>query len=192
MADGALTRESEGNRSGVWHHPALRIAILYLVARVVTALFFFGASALSGVASRFGFHAAFGTLVMGWDAQWYWFTAENGYPATLPLTPDGKTAENPWAFLPVYPYLAKMLGIPLGGWPVAAVLVSLVAGYLAALVLYRMLTMKLDATAATWAVVFFASGPLAALFQVGYAEALFMLWLLLALWLLMRRRYGWL
>jgi hypothetical protein len=192
MADGALAHQGEATAAGVWQRPALRIAILYVAARVVTTLFFLGASALSGPASRFGLHAAFGTLVMGWDAQWYWFTAENGYPSTLPLTPDGKVMENQWAFLPLYPYLAKLLGIPLGGWPVAAVVVSLVAGYLTALVLYRMLTMKLDATAATWAVVFFASGPLAALFQVGYAEALFMLWLLLALWLVMRRRYGWL
>ena len=45
---------------------------------------------------------------------------------------------------------------------------------------------------ATWAVVFFAAGPLAALFQVGYAESLFLLWLFLALWCVMRRRYGWL
>lgn len=191
MADGSVTTARVEVR-GLWHRPVVRIAILYLAARVITTLFFFGASALSGIGSRFGLHAAFGTLVMGWDAQWYWFTAENGYPSTLPLTPDGKVQENQWAFLPLYPYLSKIVGIPLGGWPIAAVLVSLVAGYLACLVLYRLLTRKLDTTAATWAVVFFASGPLAALFQVGYAEALFLLWLMLALWLVMRRRYGWL
>ena len=43
-----------------------------------------------------------------------------------------------------------------------------------------------------WAVAFFAAGPLAALFQVGYAESLYLLWLFLALWCVMRRRYGWL
>lgn len=191
MADGTVT-DVRAVGAGVWQRPAVRIAILYIAARVVTTLFFFAASSLSGIGSRFGLHAAFGTLVMGWDAQWYWYTAENGYPSTLPLTPDGKVQENQWAFLPLYPYIAKVLGIPLGGWPVAAVIVSLVAGYLASLVLYRLLRRNLDATAATWAVVFFASGPLAALFQVGYAEALFLLWLMLALWLVMRRRYAWL
>ena len=50
----------------------------------------------------------------------------------------------------------------------------------------------MDRRAATWAVAFFAAGPLAALFQVGYAESLFLLWLFLALWCVMRRRYGWL
>ena len=39
---------------------------------------------------------------------------------------------------------------------------------------------------------FFASGPLAALFQVGYAEALNLFWLFCALWCVARRRYGWL
>lgn len=192
MADGTLTRDEPGALERAWQHPALRVAVLYVAARVVTTLFFFGASALSGPASRFGMRAAFGTLVMGWDAQWYWFTAENGYPSTVPVNPQGQVTENQWAFLPLYPYLAKLVGIPLGGWPVAAVFISLVAGYLSALVLFRMLRLKLDATASTWAVLFFVSGPLAALFQVGYAEALFMLWLLLALWLLMQRRYGWL
>src|SRR5690606_740884 len=46
--------------------------------------------------------------------------------------------------------------------------------------------------AALWAVTFFAWGPLAALFQVGYAETLFVLLLLVALDLVARRRYGWL
>ena len=43
-----------------------------------------------------------------------------------------------------------------------------------------------------WAVVFFANGPLAALFQVGYAETLFVMMLLIALDLVSRRRYAWL
>ena len=47
-------------------------------------------------------------------------------------------------------------------------------------------------TAAMWAVAFFAAGPLAALFQLGYAESLCLLWLFLALWCVMRRRYAWL
>ena len=49
-----------------------------------------------------------------------------------------------------------------------------------------------DRTVATWAVVFFAAAPLAALFQVGYAESLFLLWLFLALWAVLLRRYAWL
>ena len=171
---------------------AARIGILYVAARLVTTGFFALAAGLSGPASRFGADATIGSLAMGWDAQWYWFVAVNGYPTTLPLTDAGLVAENQWAFLPVYPYLSAVLGALLGGWGIGAVVVSLVSGYLAALVLYRMLRLRLDRTSATWAVVFFVAGPLAALFQIGYAESLGVLWLFLALWCVMRRRYGWL
>jgi hypothetical protein len=94
--------------------------------------------------------------------------------------------------MPLYAYISSWLGIVLGSWIAGAVLVSMVAGYLACLVLHRMMRMRGDDAMATWAVVFFAAGPLAALFQVGYAESLFLLWLFLSLWCVMRRRYGWL
>lgn len=195
MADGLLNRpEPAGAAANRWERLPLaaRIGILYVAARVVTTLFFLLAAELSGPASRFGADATIASLAMGWDAQWYWFAALNGYPSELPLTDDGLVRENQWAFMPVYAYLARALAIPLQTWPFAAVVISLVAGYLACLVLYRMLRLRLDDTAAMWAVVFFASAPLAALFQVGYAESLFLLWLFLALYLVMTRRYGWL
>src|SRR5690606_32743067 len=109
-----------------------------------------------------------------------------------PRTDDGLVAENPWAFMPVYAYLSHVIGFAFGSWPAGAIAVSLTAGYLACLVLYRMLRLRGDDAMAMWAVVFFAAGPLAALFQVAYAESLFLLFLFLALWLVMRRRFAWL
>jgi hypothetical protein len=171
---------------------ALRIGILYLVARLVTTAFLFGAAQLSGVGSRFGDGASLETLALGWDAQWYWFLAENGYPSELPRTDGGGIAENQWAFMPIYAYLAKGLGLLLGSWGAGAVVISLVAGYFACLVLYRIVLMRAAADVAVWAVVFFSCAPLAALFQVGYAESLFLLWLFLSLWFVMRRSFVWL
>ncbi|MET0782354.1 MAG: hypothetical protein ABWZ16_12645 [Microbacterium sp.] len=171
---------------------ALRVGILYVAARVVTTGFLFAASELSGIGSRFGDGANPATLMLGWDAQWYWFLAEHGYPTDLPLTDSGDIAENQWAFMPIYAFLAKALGLLLGSWGAGAVVVSLVAGYLACLVLYRIVRMRTTQDAALWAAVFFACAPLAALFQVGYAESLFLLWLFLSLWLVMRRRLAWL
>ncbi|HET8927399.1 MAG TPA: hypothetical protein VFN24_06160 [Microbacterium sp.] len=171
---------------------AVRIGILYLAARVVTTVLLVAAAELSGPASRFGERAGIGDLVLAWDAQWYWFTAVNGYPATLPLTDGGQVAENQWAFMPIYAYLAQLIGLPFDSWGVGAFLVSLVAGYLACLVFYRMLRGRQDAGTATWATLFLAAGPLAALFQVGYAESLFLLWLFLSLRCVLERRYGWL
>ena len=104
----------------------------------------------------------------------------------------GAVAENQWAFMPIYAYLAAAIAPLVGGWwGVAAVLISLAAGYGATYVLYRMLRGRIGGSAAIWASAFFAAGPLAALFQVGYAEALFLLWLFLALWAVTARRFVW-
>lgn len=168
------------------------VALIYLLARSLTTLFFWFAAELSGPNSRFGADATVGSLAMGWDSQWYWLIAASGYPTELPLSESGQVAENAWAFMPVYPTLSQALGALLGGYPAAAITVSLVAGYLAALTLFHLLRPRVGAGAALWAVAFFANGPLAALFQMGNAESLFLLWLLLALWALTRRSFGWL
>ncbi|WP_313356742.1 hypothetical protein [Microbacterium sp.] len=167
-----------------------RIAIIYLLSRLVTTGFFALAAAWSSVSSRFGAAPTLGDYALGWDAQWYWTVAVFGYPTALPVNDAGQVLENAWAFMPVYAYLAQFAG--LGDWGAGAVLVSLVSGYLACLALFRLLRTRIGATAALWAVAFFASGPLAALFQVGYAESLFVLLLLVAIDLVSRHRYGWL
>jgi hypothetical protein len=171
---------------------AATIGIIYLAARLVTTAFFLAAAELSGPGSRFGADATIADLAVGWDGQWYWFAAVHGYPADLPLTEAGGVAENAWAFMPLYPYLAAGLGALLGSWGAGAVVISLAAGYGACLALYSLLRLRLDAAAALWAVVIFAAGPLGGLFQVAYAEALFVFLLLLALTCVLRRRYGWL
>ena len=171
---------------------ALRIAVVYVMARVITTAFLVMAASLSTFSSRFGADAGLGDFVLGWDAQWYWLVAENGYPTTLPLTDSGAVAENAWAFMPVFAYAAKAIGFLLGSWGAGAFLLSVVAGYFACLALHRLLRDRIGASAAMWAVVFFAAGPIAAMFQVGYAETLFLLLLFLALDATARRRYGWL
>ncbi|HWT32802.1 MAG TPA: hypothetical protein VN107_03500 [Microbacterium sp.] len=184
--DGTTTKRRRG--LPVW----LTIALWYIAARAITTCLFLEASALSGPKSRTGAHPSLWHYLTTWDASWYRYTASHGYPTILPLTPDGHIAANSWAFMPVYPYLARYLGMPFHSWPVGGITISVVAGYLCALVLYRMWRMRLDASASMWAVVFFVSGPLGALFQIGYAESLGELWLVLILWCVMRRSYGWL
>ncbi|WP_101846629.1 hypothetical protein [Zhihengliuella sp. ISTPL4] len=171
---------------------ALRIGIVYVLARVVTTGFLIAAASLSTVFSRFGGDAGLIDFVLGWDAQWYWQVAVHGYPAELPLTDDGQVAENAWAFMPVFAYAAKTLGFVFGSWGAGALVLSSVAGYLACLALHRLLRDRVGNAAALWAVVFFASGPVAAMFQVGYAETLFLLLLFLALDATIRRNYAWL
>lgn len=167
-----------------------RVAAIYVVARLVTTGLLALAAALSGPASRYGADAGIADFVLGWDAQWYWLVAVDGYPSELPLTEAGDVAENAWAFMPIYAYAAKVIGFPLGAWGVGALVISLVSGFFACVALYRLLHDRLGSAAALWAVAFFASGPLGALFQVGYAEALFVMLLLFALDAVQRRRYG--
>lgn len=184
MAEQSLSRH--------WHAlpRVVRIGIIYIAARIVTTGFLLLASYLSTPDSRWGANPGILRYLLGWDAQWYWLVAFQGYPAELPLKAAGYVAENAWAFMPVYAYLSEWIGLPFGAWGAGALIVSLVSGYLACLALYRLLRRHIDSSAAMWAVVFFAAGPLAALFQVGYAEALFLLLLFLALDATQRRRYG--
>ncbi|WP_338371850.1 hypothetical protein, partial [Enterococcus faecium] len=171
---------------------ALRVALIYLGARVVTTVLLIIAASLSTSSSRFGAGAGLIDFVLGWDAQWYWLVAENGYPTELPLTDAGDVAESAWAFMPVCEYAAKGIGLVRGSWGAGALLLSLGVGYLACLVLHRLLRERIGDSAALWAVVFFAAGPIAAMFQVGYAETLFLLLLFLALDMTARRKYAWL
>ena len=171
---------------------ALRVAAIYVAARIVTTLFLFAATELSGFTSRMGADARLGDTIVAWDGMWYWTVAASGYPSRLPLTDSGQVAENAWAFLPLYPWLAQAVSTPFGLWQIGALIVSLVAGYGASVALYYLLRMRLDESATLWAVAFFASGPLAALFHVGYAEALNLFWLFCALLAVARRRYVWL
>lgn len=171
---------------------ALRVAAIYVAARLVTTLFLLLAAGLSGFGSRMGADATLADTVVAWDGTWYWVVAFSGYPSELPSTDAGQVAENAWAFLPLYPYLAQVVSLPFGQWAIGALIVSLAAGYGASVVLFHLLRIRVDDATALWAVAFFASGPLAALFHVGYAEALNLVWLFCALWCVARRRYGWL
>lgn len=168
----------------------LRIGVIYLAARAVTTAFLMLAGSLSTSLSRYGADAGITEFVLGWDAQWYWWIAVNGYPTDLPLTEAGHVAENAWAFMPLYAYAAQALGFLVGSWGAGALALSLIAGFLACLALYRLLRRRIGSSAALWAVAFFAAGPLGALFQVGYAESLFLLLLFLALDAVAQRRFG--
>jgi hypothetical protein len=178
--------------AALFRHPALAILAVYVLARAVTTGFLLLASAASPPGSRFGRGATLAEYIVAWDAQWYWLIAVEGYPADLPRGDDGAVAQNGWAFMPVFPFLARAVGVPLGAWGAGAVLIALAAGYACCLLLWSLLRERIGRIAALWAVVFFAAGPLSALFQVAYAETLFLMLVLWGIRCLQRRSYGWL
>ncbi|GAA5089144.1 hypothetical protein GCM10025760_12620 [Microbacterium yannicii] len=185
----AATRRADEGRSRR-ATPAVRIAGIYLASRLVTTALFLLAARLSPSGSRFGPDADLATYVVAWDAQYYLRIASEGYPAELPLTAAGEVAQNAWAFMPFFPWAAGAAGWLLGSWAAGAVALAIVAGYLCCLVLRSILKPAIGETAALWAVVFFACAPLAAMFQLGYAEAPFLLLVLLGIRSVQRRQYG--
>jgi hypothetical protein len=163
--------------------------LLFAASRVVTTLLFAWVQSLATIRSRMGAHPSPLDLASAWDGQWYWYIAENGYPTTLPLTASGTVDTNQWAFLPVYPYLAKALTFGTLDWRIPAIAVSVAAGFGAAVVLTALLLPHIGRGPALFAAALFSVSPLAFMFQTTYAESLGLLLLLAALLLVDRRRY---
>ncbi|MGN6426802.1 MAG: mannosyltransferase family protein [Leifsonia sp.] len=135
-------------------------------------------------------HPTFFTFSATWDASYYRRIAEDGYPTTLPVDSDGDVQQNPWAFLPLYPLLVRVLMTATGlGFAPAGVLVAAGFGAGAALMLYRVVASRVGATSGFWAAVFFCFGPLSFVLQLAYAESLFFFLMFGALYAMMSRRY---
>ena len=101
-----------------------------------------------------------------WDAQHYLYLATHGYGAT-------GDARNLIAFFPLYP--AVISAVAATGLPArtAALLISNVAGVVAAILLYEVARQDLRENAAFRAAAFFVVFPTAYFLLVGYTEALF-------------------
>lgn len=141
-------------------------------------------------------------FVNTWDADWYHTIFREGYPFQVPRDSLGTVSENAWAFYPVFPLLVRVIDALTGtGWAVTAATVSLVAGFGAALVFYRLVcqapvmagpcTPGGVSRPALWAVAVFAFNPVAPVLQTPYAEALSMLFLLSAMLCVVRDRPVW-
>lgn len=169
-----------------------RVVVIYVAARLVTAVFVMLLAREQGENPWTRAQPDYFEYANIWDARWYQIIATAGYPTELPLTEEGRVAENAWAFLPVFPGIVRVfttIGVP---WNVAAVLVAFAAGLGAALVFHRLMSRFLEPDQAMFAVVLFCVAPVAPIMQFGYAESLGFLWLAVALLLLVDRRYGWL
>ena len=134
-----------------------------------------------------GLYFQFATL---WDGQWYERIATEGYPDDLPVGADGEVRQNPWAFYPTFPLLARGL-MALTGWPfaVAGPVVATLLGYAAALVVAGLLRERVGAAGALAGVALLGAYPSSPTFQVAYTESLALLVLAAALWLLVRERW---
>ncbi|GEO93948.1 hypothetical protein [Kocuria turfanensis] len=125
-----------------------------------------------------------------WDSDWYERIAREGYPGSVPRDEAGRTQENAWAFYPVFPLLVRAVtGLTGAGWDAAASVVSLAAGFGAALLVHRLFLRFAAPDTALWGLAFVAFNPVAPVLQVPYAESLHLALLAGALLLVARGRH---
>jgi len=133
-----------------------------------------------------------------WDASWYLQIAQHGYPAELPVGADGAVQQNVWAFYPLFPFVVRAVQEVTGlGWDVVAPTIALLCGAGAVLVVHRLVERaghraverRPGLPLATVALV--SVFPSSAVLQVAYTEALALLLVAGALYLLWARRYEW-
>ncbi|MBK8468839.1 MAG: hypothetical protein IPL45_03305 [Actinomycetales bacterium] len=132
-------------------------------------------------------------VTANWDGQWYHEIAELGYPDPLPIDPDtGQVAQNPWAFYPAFPMLARGL-MRLTGWNfyVAGSTLSLVVGAVAMVLLFRLVDRAAGRWSAIVATVATTTWVAAPVLQTAYSESCALLVIVLLLTALRGRRYGW-
>lgn len=107
-----------------------------------------------------------------WDSHWYRIIAESGYPNELPMV-DGEVGENAWAFMPIFPLLVRGLMVVTGGsFAVVSVSVSVVAFAVFIVLADRLMRGVIGDRAALRAMAVIACAPVSAVYQVGYAESL--------------------
>jgi hypothetical protein len=171
-----------------------RVSLIYVSARIVSTVIILAIAAGQGANPWTGAHPGYFDFATIWDGHWYFIVAMTGYPDQLPVTAEGHIGENAWAFMPVYPFVVRGLMIVTTlSWPVVSVAVSVMAGLGAALVFFKLMLRVLDdSRTAMFSVVLFCVAPVSALFQLSYAESLYTFLLVLGLYLVVARRYGWL
>src|SRR3954454_14093454 len=86
-------------------------------------------------------HPHYLDMVRIWDGEWYQRIAEHGYPDGLPHGRNG-VDYNAWAFFPVFPLLVRAVMVTGLSFSLAASLLNLVAGAGAALVIWKLFSVR--------------------------------------------------
>jgi hypothetical protein len=167
-----------------------KVLVIFAVSRVVTTGILLYFASIQGENAWTGAQPDYFAFAKIWDGHWYYIVSVVGYPSELPMTDDGHVGESAWAFMPAYPAVVRVLMLVTGlDFPVLAVIVSLGFALGAALMFYRLMHLVLPHSTALFAVVLFCFAPLSPILQVSYAESMYAFLLIVALYLLVQRRY---
>lgn len=158
--------------------PLLLYGVTKLVGLTVFAWLLEAADEYQKKNPRFGGGAHWWDVLATWDGWWYLQVAEKGYdPGPLvPLAPGGlfTVKQNSVAFFPLYPGLirgvSEITGLGLYG---SAMLVSVVASFVAAAGIYAVVSTLAGARAGTIAAGLWAVAPGAGVEWAVYSESVF-------------------
>ncbi|AEW96601.1 MULTISPECIES: glycosyltransferase family protein [Streptomycetaceae] len=155
-------------------------ALAALVHLLITAV---GFTVLLLVCHHLGYPAE--RVLRKWDSKNYLAIAEHGYEHRLRYLPDGVPAWNTLAFFPLVPALISAVHTVLGiGYPYAGVVVSWLAGTVAATGVYTLARSLAGRRAGYACAALWACSPYAFALWVPYSEAVFsaaLMWALVAL-----------
>ena len=180
----------------------VRVIAVWALTRIFSAAAFMWANTFQGSTpwDPIG-HPDYIRYLDSWDAAWYrniylfGLGDGRGYDYVLPLDLNGAVKQNAWAFMPGYPLLIRALTAILGmhasepTWAILGNIVSVILSFGVALMIYRVLNLKLDAKTSLWAVLLFGFWPASPVLQTPYAESLALLLLAFGLYYLIQHRY---
>ncbi len=133
-------------------------------------------------------HLSFLDVLTLWDAPYYLEIMTQGYPAPIPVGPDGRAAASPIAFFPAYPLLAGAVDVILPGDEVLAALVtSTLLGAAATVAVAVLVARGWGLAAGRRAALLFAVFPGSIVLSMPYAEGLMVGAVTLCLLALQRR-----
>jgi hypothetical protein len=115
-----------------------------------------------------------------WDADYYVRLARSGYPAEVRAQPEAV------AFFPGEPVMLRLVHLVVRNWTGAALVLSAVAGSVAAWALSAIASLEGDGELPGRTVLYFVLSPFAVFLAAGYSESLFLA-LALPAWLAARR-----
>jgi hypothetical protein len=137
--------------SRAWAGPGLRLLGLYAIVRMALVL-------ADVLAAHVSYASSLDGPLVSWDSKWYLIVAAHGYPAVAP-TVGGHLTYSAAGFLPVFPLLIRLFTVFHLSLVSAALAVSVISGAVATLLVWRLATRLVDATAGWNAAVLFMLFP---------------------------------
>jgi len=185
---------SEGHLGGGWiHTPRVDRQRLFTALRLlgVYALVRIGLLCADVLAAHLDYGGHLGGPLRSWDAQHYLEVAAQGYPRVAPML-DGHLTYSNTAFEPVFPFLIRVVALLGFSETVAGLVVSILAGALAVLLVWRLGAVIFDEMVGWNAALCFAAFPgMAVVWGLLYSECVGIALAALCLYLLMGERWVW-